>query len=66
MSSEQATLVDFGPDLSALTEAEREAYVACREHDVGVREFARRTDRRPGTVGNLLRRAEDKLEEGSA
>ncbi|MFC4247249.1 sigma-70 region 4 domain-containing protein [Natribaculum luteum] len=65
MSSEQATLVDFGPDLSTLTEAEREAYVACRENDVGVREFARRTDRRPGTVGNLLRRAEDKLEEGS-
>jgi len=41
MSSEQATLVDFGLDLSQLTEAEHEAYVACRENGVGVREFAR-------------------------
>ncbi|ELY42580.1 hypothetical protein C495_14742 [Natronorubrum sulfidifaciens JCM 14089] len=49
-----------------LTDAEREAYVTCRENGVGVREYARRTDRRPGTVGNLLRRAENKLEEGSA
>ena len=65
MSSEQATLVDFGPDLSPLTDAEREAYVACRESGIGVREFARRTDRRPGTIGNLLARAEDRLEEGS-
>ncbi|MFC6765969.1 helix-turn-helix domain-containing protein [Natrinema soli] len=64
MSSEQATLVDFGPDLSQLTEAEREAYVACRENGVGVREFARRTDRQPGTIGNLLARAEDRFEEG--
>lgn len=66
MSSKQASLVDFGPDLSVLTDAEREAYITCRENGVGVREYARRTDRRPGTVGNLLRRAEDKLEEGSA
>ena len=65
MSSKQATLVDFGPDLSELTEAEREAYVACRENGVGVREFARRTERGPGTIGNLLARAEAKLEEGS-
>jgi len=41
------------------------AYVACRESGIGVREFARRTDRRPGTVGNLLARAEARLEEGS-
>ncbi|MFP8891479.1 RNA polymerase subunit sigma-24 [Natrialbaceae archaeon A-CW2] len=66
MSSEQASLVDFGPDLSMLTDAERKAYVACREKDVGVREFARRTNRRPGTIGNLLARAEARLEEGSA
>ncbi|SER08465.1 RNA polymerase subunit sigma-24 [Natrinema salaciae] len=65
MSSEQATLVDFGPDLSVLTEAEREAYVSCRENGIGVREFARRTDRQPGTIGNLLARSEEKLEEGS-
>ncbi|WP_049890365.1 RNA polymerase subunit sigma-24 [Natronorubrum sulfidifaciens] len=66
MPSKQASLVEFGPDLSVLTDAEREAYVTCRENGVGVREYARRTDRRPGTVGNLLRRAENKLEEGSA
>lgn len=30
---------------------------------VGVREFARRTDRNPGTVGNLPRRARDELAE---
>ncbi len=66
MSSKQASLGDFGPDTSRLTPAEREAYVACRENGEGVREFARRTDRRPGTIGNLLRRAEEKLEEGSA
>lgn len=65
MSNEQATLVDFGSDLSELTDAEREAYVTCRENGVGVREFARRTERRPGTIGNLLARAEAKLEEGS-
>ncbi|WP_455447853.1 RNA polymerase subunit sigma-24 [Natrinema thermotolerans] len=65
MSSEQATLVDFGPDLSQLTEAEREAYVECRVKGTGVRPFARETDRRAGTIGNLLARAEAKLEEGS-
>ncbi|WP_254524839.1 sigma factor-like helix-turn-helix DNA-binding protein [Natrinema caseinilyticum] len=65
MSSEQAT-GRLWSDLSALTEAEREAYVACRENGVGVRELARRTDRRPGTIGNLLSRAEAKLEVGAA
>lgn len=64
MSSEQATLVDFGPDLSHLTQAEREAYLECRVKGTGVRQFARDTDRRPGTVGNLLARAEAKLEDG--
>lgn len=62
MSSEQTTLVDFGPDRSALTEAEREADVTCRENGISVREFARRTDRGPGTIGELLARAEEKLE----
>ncbi|EMA27319.1 sigma factor-like helix-turn-helix DNA-binding protein [Halobiforma nitratireducens] len=64
MSSEQATLVDFEPDLSALTDAEREAYRACRIEGTGVREYARETERRPGTIGNLLARAEAKLENG--
>ena len=62
--SEQVTLVEFEPDLSVLTPAEREAYRACRIEGIGVRQFARETDRRPGTVGNLLARAEQKLEDG--
>lgn len=52
-------------DLSALTDAEREALEAVEEDGYGVREYARKTGRSPGTVGNLLARAEEKLE-GSA
>jgi hypothetical protein len=45
-----------------LTPAETEAFRACRAPGhMPVREFARTTDRSPGTVGNLLRRADDKL-----
>ncbi|QDX39853.1 sigma factor-like helix-turn-helix DNA-binding protein [Salarchaeum sp. JOR-1] len=60
--SEQATLATFaGPALDELTEAERDAYQSIREGEYGVREFARETDRAPGTVGNLLARADAKL-----
>ncbi|WP_121822931.1 sigma factor-like helix-turn-helix DNA-binding protein [Halostella salina] len=67
----QARLTEFGTrtdvDLSRLTEAQRRAYVAVRLNGVGVREHARKTEREPGTVGNLLRRAEKRLDgEGSA
>ena len=55
-------LRDFEADLSDLTDAEKEAYRACRIRGKGVRAFARQTDRRPGTVGNLLARAEEKVE----
>ena len=65
--STQTRLSTFGsnydPDLSELTSAERKAYVAIRINGVGVREFARATDRAPGTVGNLLQRADRKLGE---
>jgi len=66
----QASLTEFesatSPDTSQLTDAEREAYVAVERGDCGVREFARRTGRSPGTVGNLLARAREKLgQEGS-
>lgn len=45
-----------------LTDAEREAFRACRAPgSMPVRKFARVTERSPGTVGNLLRRADDKL-----
>lgn len=46
-----------GDDLAGLTDAEREVYVTVEQGDTGVREFARETGRRPGTVGNLLKRA---------
>lgn len=58
----QTFLSEFEPDLSALTPAEREAYEAIRCGRMGVREFARNTGRSPGTVGNLLRRAESKMD----
>lgn len=48
-----------------LTEAELDAYRNVEIEGVGPRELARRTDRSPGTVGNLLRRAREKLGEGS-
>lgn len=51
-------------DLDRLTPAELDAYLTCELGDLGVREFARGTDRAPGTVGNLLRRARNKLEGG--
>lgn len=63
---EQARLTDYEPDLSVLTEAEREAYRKVRIEGVGPRPLARETDRSPGTVGNLLARAEQKLGEASA
>lgn len=62
MSAAQTSLSDYEPDLSDLTEAERQAYDACVIGDMGVREYARFTDRNPGTVGNLLRRARRRLD----
>jgi DNA-directed RNA polymerase specialized sigma24 family protein len=63
--SPQSSLTDFCEDglrdLSELTEAEREVYVAVEREGVAVRELARETDRRPGTVGNLLKRARLRL-----
>ena len=46
-------------DLSGLTPAELDAYLACDLGDAGVREYARKTGRVAGTVGNLLSRARD-------
>lgn len=63
----QSRLLHYGLDgeidLSVLTTKERQAYVAIRVNGTGVREHARATDRSPGTVGNLLRRAERKMGE---
>lgn len=63
--SEQVTLNAFEePNLDALTDAEREVYRRVRLGEHGVREYARQTGRVPGTVGNLLARADAKLESG--
>jgi len=48
--------------LDHLTPAETDAFLTVDLTDeVGVRDYARLTDRSPGTVGNLLRRARDKV-----
>jgi len=49
---------------SELTDAEAEVIAAVDSGPYGVREFARETNRSEGTVGNLLGRARDKLEDG--
>ncbi|KAA9410727.1 sigma-70 family RNA polymerase sigma factor [Haloarcula hispanica] len=59
--SPQSSLFDFEPDLSPLTNAEREVYEAVGMGQYGPREYARETGRSPGTVGNLLRRAREKI-----
>lgn len=63
----QASLFEYEqdePDLSTLTDAEREVFQAVDRGQFGVREYARETDRRPGTVGNLLARAREKIDDG--
>jgi len=63
MSAQTTTLDDYqdAAPVDPLTDAERRAYEAVEHGEYGVREFARATDRAPGTVGNLLRRARAKI-----
>jgi DNA-directed RNA polymerase specialized sigma24 family protein len=49
------------PALDELTPAEAGAFLTVDLFDVGVREYARMTDRSLGTVGTLLRWARDKV-----
>jgi hypothetical protein len=49
---------------SGLTAAELDAYLTCELGTTGVREYARKTGRAPGTVGNLLARARCKEGQG--
>lgn len=64
MALEQSSLCQYErQNLSTLTDAEREVYEAVEEGEYGPREYARKTDRVPGTVGNLLGRARRKLGE---
>jgi hypothetical protein len=48
--------------LDGLTSAELDAYLTCELGTTGVREYARKTGRAPGTVGNLLRWAREKVQ----
>jgi DNA-binding CsgD family transcriptional regulator len=67
MSARQLGLEEFDarPNLSVLTEAERDAYEEIERGDMGVREYQRaRGYSSPGTVSNLLARARGKLGEG--
>ncbi len=60
----QSSLFEYEEDLSALSEAEREVYEAVEQDGYGMREYARKTGRSAGTVGNLLRRARRRLDGG--
>jgi DNA-directed RNA polymerase specialized sigma24 family protein len=60
VSAQITTLKDFAAPTDPLTDAERKAYEAVENGEYGVREYARVTDRSPGTVGNLLARARAK------
>lgn len=57
----QSNLFEYEEDLSPLTDAQREVYEAVEQDGYGVREYARKTGRSKGTVGNLLRRARRRL-----
>ncbi|WP_225334898.1 sigma-70 region 4 domain-containing protein [Halomicrobium urmianum] len=48
-------------DLTTLTPAQQDAYLHVDLGGEGVREYARRTDRSPGTVGNLLADARENV-----
>jgi len=64
VSAQQTTLYDYEPSVDDLTDAEYRVWMAVEDQDWGVREYARETERSPGTVGNLLRRAREKVEDG--
>ncbi|MFC7115830.1 hypothetical protein ACFQH2_13965 [Natronoarchaeum sp. GCM10025703] len=60
-TSSEESLTDKYPVLEILSEAELEAYETVELGTSGVREFARQTDRKPGTISTLLRRARRKI-----
>ena len=57
----QSSLFHYEVDLSELSETEREVFQAVEQDSYGVREYARKTGRSPGTIGNLLSRARRKI-----
>jgi len=56
-------LIDCEPSeqLDRLSPAELDAFLHCEIGDAGVRQWARERDRAPGTIGNLLASARQKL-----
>ncbi|WP_459192100.1 sigma factor-like helix-turn-helix DNA-binding protein [Halosimplex sp. J119] len=62
----QSSLFHYEEDLSVLSDAQREVYEAVEQDGYGMREYARKTGRSPGTVGNLLRRARRRLDGGES
>ncbi|MXR52302.1 sigma-70 family RNA polymerase sigma factor [Halovenus sp. WSH3] len=48
-------------EFAGLTPKELDAYLTCELGECGVREYARETGRAPGTVGNQLRWAREKV-----
>ena len=65
MTLQQTQLGDFETTgLSDLTDGERDVYEAVENGEYGPREYARETERSPGTISNLLRRARRKLDVG--
>jgi len=62
----QSSLFHYEEDLSVLSEAQREVYEAVEQDGYGMREYARKTGRSAGTVGNLLRRARRRLDGGES
>lgn len=62
----QSSLFHYEEDLSVLSDAQREVYEAVEQDGYGMREYARKTGRSAGTVGNLLRRARRRLDGGES
>jgi hypothetical protein len=65
--SPQSSLFDFEAgglrDLSELTDAERNVYIAVKREEKAVRQVPRETNRRPGPVSDLLKRARLRLDD---
>jgi hypothetical protein len=60
-ASYQRRTEEIVDNVDVLSECEREVWLRVEHGDYGVREYAALTDRAPGTVGNLLASARDKL-----
>lgn len=63
----QASLFAYEPDeLGQLSKMQRKVYTAVEDEGKGPRQLARDLELAPGTVGNHLQRAREKVEEGAS